>query len=61
MNSQKVSLSDTSCSKDKVRGPKTALVKENVTYTKLPMEVSHLNTGLAHSDGGHYNKHQLCS
>lgn len=61
MHSQKLSLSDTSCIKDKVTGSKTDLVKENLTYTKLLMEITHLNTDLIHYDQYHYNKYQIYS
>lgn len=61
MHSQKLSLSDTSCIKDKVMGSKTDLVKENLTYTKLLMEITHLNTDLIHYDQYHYNKYQIYS
>jgi len=61
MHSQKLSLSDGSCIKDTVIGSKTDLVKENLTYTKLAMERTHLNIDLIHYDWCHYNKYQIYS
>lgn len=63
MHSQNVSLSDTSGIKNKVIVKikfKTDFVKENLTCTKLSMEITHLNTDFIPYHQHYYNTYQMC-